>query len=219
MLARAVPAFVILMASHVFAEAPTTQPQEEKNWEAAKGEGFALIVPRGWRSFDRPPGRMKLHLTGDGIGVPMVDETGAPLQIGMTVECFPNTKDAPADGAAALVKNAKRNPRMELVGKETTEKVTLADKSEGLLLVMEFIKDGSRRSLQMKMLVKDSKDNGWVVSGFLVGGKESKWPTHNGVLIAWLKSHMTSFVLDADKLDEAGVREAHAKLDKAMKPE
>ena len=66
------------------------------------------------------------------------------------------------------------------------ETIKLSDGTEAMLLKVEFIKDGNRRSLQMKLVAKDTDSNAWIVSGHLVGGKESKWPTADSSLAKWL---------------------------------
>jgi hypothetical protein len=196
-----------LMTAGVFA---AEEKPAEKKWEVVKGDGFGILVPNGWRDMSGMT-KFKLHRTGDGIGVPLVDDTGAPLQVGMTVEKFGETKQTLEEGAASLVEAAKKNKRLEMVGKETTEKVTLSDKTEALLLTTEFIKEGTRQSLQMKMLVKDAKGNGWVVSGFVVGGKGAKLATKEGEVGVLVKAYLTSFVLDAEKLDEGVVKAVYEK--------
>ena len=159
---------------------------------------------------------MVLFRQGDGIGVPPVDETGSPLQIGLTVERFPNTKQSPKEGAEALLKNAKRSGRLELVS-NAMEDITLADGTTAVLLTTEFIKEKHRRSLQMKLVTKDKDGNGWVTSAFLVGGKDSQWPTKDSAPATWLKAHVISFVLEPDAMDEAKLTAAYEERDKAEK--
>jgi hypothetical protein len=181
----------------------------EKAWEVVRAGKAGLAVPKGWRAITAPSPRMVLYRKGDGLGVPAVDETGSPLQIGLSVEKYPGTKDSLAEGIKALLAAAKRNPRLELVGKESVEGLKLADGAEAKLLITEFIKEKSQRSLQVKMLVKDADSNGWVISGFIVGGKDSRIPTPNSDIAKWLRAHLTSFCLDAGKVDEAKVKAAH----------
>jgi hypothetical protein len=206
-LAGAVLGLLALFQGRVPAQA--TDEKAEKPWEVVRIGTGAVAVPKGWRSIRTLPPRMVLYRQGDGIGVPATDETGSPLQIGMTVEKYPNTKQSPAEGARALLEAVKKNPRFELVGKEKVEDLKLADGSEARLLTTELIKDKERRSLQMKLLVKDADSNGWVISGFIVGGKASKLPTPGSDLAQWLRAHLASFCLNADKLDEAKLKEAY----------
>jgi hypothetical protein len=108
-----------------------------------------------------------------------------------------------------LVKGAKASPQLEMVGKELIEPIKLADGTEAMLLTAEFIKEKRRRSLQMKLVVKGSDSAYWVVSGFLVGGKESKTPTPGSERSKWLRSHLVSFIFDQKKLDESKLRTAY----------
>jgi hypothetical protein len=100
----------------------------------------------------------------------------------------------------ALVEAARKVPALELVGQESVEEVTLADGTEALLLTAEFVKEQRRRSLQMKLLARDKDAASYVLSGFLVGGKESQVPTPTSGLARWLRAHLTSFTLDGKKL-------------------
>lgn len=183
-------------------------------WEmVAVGPG-RIAVPKGWRSFDNIQPRMVLYRSGDGIGVPALDETMAPLQIGLTVETFPGAKEPIKNIMDSLVQQAKKAPRLELVGKESVEAIKLSDGSEALFLTAEFVKEGHRRSLHMKMVVKDADSTAWIVSGHLVGGKESKWATPNSGLARWLRAHLTSLSWEEKKLDEAKLRAAYMDRDR-----
>ena len=48
-----------------------------------------------------------------------------------------------------------------------------------------------------------------VLSGFLVGGKDSKIPNSASDIAKWLRAHVTSFCLDGKKLDEKKLTEAN----------
>jgi hypothetical protein len=188
--------------------------ETQKQWEVVRAAGASIAVPKDWRAVKSPQRQMLLYRQGDGIGVPAVDETGAPLQIGLTVERFAKTKESLKEGAEGLVKATSNNARLKQIGKESVDPLKLADGNEGMLLTMEFIKDTDRHSLQMKMLVKDKETNGWVISGFIVGGKDSKIPTANSDLTKWLRVHLESFVFEDKKLDEKKLRDAYDKREK-----
>ena len=186
----------------------------EAPWElVAVGPGI-IAVPRGWRNFDNIQPGMVLYRSGDGIGVPALDETKAPLQIGLTVEKFPGAKGPIQNIMNRLIQRAQRAPRLELVGKESVESIELSDGTEALLLTAEFIKEGRRRSLQIKLVVKDTDSTAWIVSGHLVGAKESKWPTPESGLAKWLRAHLTSLNWDQRKFDEAKLRAAYKNRDR-----
>lgn len=207
--------FVLAVLSLIAASpARTADRAVDAPWElVAVGPG-KIAVPKGWRSFDNIQPRMVLYRGGDGIGVPALDETKAPLQIGLTVEKFPGAKESIKDIMDSLAQQAKKAPRLELVGTESVEAIKLSDGTEALLLTAEFIKEGGRRSLQMKMVVKDADSTAWIVSGHLVGGKASKWPTPEGSLAKWLRAHLTSLSWEAKKFDDAKLRAAYNDRDR-----
>jgi hypothetical protein len=193
------------------------EPKDEKPdnqgivnpWEVVQLGGASIAIPREWRDVPVKENRTLLYRQGDGIGVPAMDETQAPLQIGMTVEKFARTKESLKEGIDGLVRAAKKNRHLKQVGKESIDSLKLSDDSDAMLLVMEFIKDQDRRSLQMKMVVKDNDANVWVVSGFVVGGKDSKIPNSESDIAKWLRGHVTSFCLNGKKLDEKKLTEAN----------
>jgi hypothetical protein len=195
------------------AQAPQKLPPAEKGgkpWEVISFEGGAIAVPRGWREFPSL-GRMVLHRQGDGVGVPALDENREPLQTGLTVEKFPNTKESPKEGVQGLLRQLKRNRGLQLVGKEAVEPLKLSDGTEAMLLTVELLKGKDRRSLYMKMAVNDKDGNGWIITGYLVAGKASKIPSPDSELAKWLRAHVTSFCLDKAKLNEDNLKKAQRK--------
>lgn len=152
---------------------------------------------------------MPIYRQGDGIGVPAVDETGAPLQIGLTVEKFPPAKESTETIARELAKGATKNPQLEMVGKELVEAVKLFDQTAATLVTTEFIKAGSRRSLQMKLIGKESNGQIWIVTGFLVGGKDSTCPTPKSKLGTWLRAHVVSLTLTRTEVDQKSLDAAY----------
>ena len=174
-----------------------------------------VAVPAGWKEILRPNPRLVLSRVAEGVGLPAVDENGAPIQAELTVEKHPGTGDTLKEGAAGLVGRAKGTRGLELVGKEKAETVTLADGTEAALLTMEFIQGGTRRTLWMKLLAKDGAENGWVVSRYVIGGQDSKLPTRDRELVRWVRAHLTSFCFEKAKLDEDKLKKAHARYGKA----
>lgn len=211
---RAVQLLLAALALIAASPARAADSAAETPWELVAVGSGKIAVPKGWRSFDNIQPRMVLYRSGDGIGVPALDENRAPLQIGLTVETFPGAKEPIENIMDSLVRQAKKVPRMELVGKESVEAIKLSDGSAALFLTAEFIKEGHRRSLQMKMVVKDAEFTAWIVSGHLVGGKESKWATPNSSLARWLRAHLTSLSWEEKKLDEAKLRAAYKDRDR-----
>ncbi len=172
-----------------------------------------MAVPKGWRSLDGIKRTMPVYRQGDGMGVSEVDETGEPLQIGLTLERFPADDVSTETIAKELAKGASKNPRLQMVGKEVVEAVKLSDQTEATLVTTEFIKEGSRRSLQMKLIAKDASGQIWIVSGFLVGGKESQWPAPKSKLGVWLRAHLVSLTLTGKEVDAKGLEAAYRARD------
>ena len=189
-------------------ESAKAQPPDSAWVTIAVGTG-KIAVPKGWRDFRgiRPP--MIIYRQGDGIEVPVVDETRSPFQTGLTVEKLPAAKESVGEIIDGLIKGAKQAPRLELAGKETVEDVKLADGTAGKLMTAEFVKEGRRRSLQMKLVVKDDQGTAWIVSAHLVGGLQSKWPKPGSKYAKWLRAHVTSLSLDPKKFDPEHVNAAY----------
>ena len=183
-------------------------------WETASADPAKVAVPKGWRGFDGIKRTMPIYRQGDGIGVPAVDETGEPVQIGLTVEKFPPARESTETIAKELARSSTQNPQLEMVGKESVEAIKLSDQTAATLVTTEFIKGGSRRSLQMKLIGKDGKGQIWIVSGFLVGGKDSKWPTPKSKPGTWLRAHLVSLTLTGKEIDRKSLEAAYLDRDK-----
>lgn len=181
----------------------------EAGWEVAAVGAARIAVPKGWRSLDNIRPNMPVYRQGDGIGVPATDETGAPLQIGLTVEKLPHLTESAEQIMRGLVKGAGQAPRLDLVGAPSVTPMKLSDGAEAMLMKAEFIKEGSRRSLQIKLVAKDAGNIAWIVSGQLVGGKDSQWPTAGSGWARWLEAHVTSFCRDETKFDAGRVAAAY----------
>ena len=188
-------------------------PVAAQDWETVTADSAKIAVPKGWRSMDGLKRTMPIFRQGDGIGVPALDESGAPLQIGLTVEKFPPASETTEAIAQELAKNATKNPQLELVGKESIEAVKLFDATAATLLTMEFIKTGNRHSLQLKLIAKDREGQIWIVSSFLVGGKASTWPTPKSKLAVWLRAHVVSLTLTKAEVDQKSLDAAYKARD------
>lgn len=179
------------------------------SWEVATSSPVSVAVPKDWRNFDGMAPRIVIYRQGDGVGVPAADETGAPLQIGLTVEKFATSNDSTELIAKETAGGAARDPRLESIGDGTFVPVTLSDRTEGTFFTKEFIKSVHRRSLQMKLVVKDADRRVWVVSGYIVGGKDSRLPTPNSPLALWLKAHMLSLTVGGQAIDPKPLEAAY----------
>lgn len=180
----------------------------EELWEIVAIGNAAVAVPKGSWQLPKPLLPEVLFREGHGRDYPLLDETGAPLQVGIFVEKLPNITATPEQGIQSFLKAAKNEPRLEMVGKEIVESLKLSDGTEAKLLITEFIKEKHRRSLQMKMIAQDQESNGWIVSAFVVGGKESKTPTPASGWARWMRALVTSFCLDGTKIDAEKLRVA-----------
>jgi hypothetical protein len=208
---------VLLCLAHAASLSPqgcAAHDSDEVPWEEVSVGAGKIAVPKGWRSFTRLGPNTVLYRQGAGIGVPALDETKSPLQIGLTVEKFPGSKDPVDEVMGGLVEAAKKAPRLTLLGKEHVQAIKLSDGTEAMLLKAEFIKEESRHSLQLKLVAKDAESNAWIVSGYVVGGNESKWPTPDTSLAKWLEAHITSFCLDGTKFDAENVEAAYKNRNK-----
>jgi len=186
-------------------------------WETVTADTAKIAVPKEWRNMDGIEGTRPIYRQGDGIGVPSTDETGAPMQIGLTVEKFPISKESTETIARELAKGATNNPQLVMVGKESVESIKLSDQTATTLVTTEFIKSGSRRSLYMKLIGKDGNGQVWVVTGYLVSGKGSKWPTPKSKLATWLRAHLVSLTLAGNDVDQKKIEAAYQARDKDEK--
>lgn len=208
---RCVAAFSALLVSFIVADRGCTA--EDVPWDVAAAGEARIAVPKGWRRLDNPTRHMLAMWQGDGKGVPLLEDAGSPLQIGLTVERFPASESSLKEIVNGLVTDASSNPRLELVGEPSTETVTLSDGREAMLLTAEFIKERRRRSLQMKLVAKGADSTVWTASGYLVGGKQSKWPTAESGLAKWLRAHVLSLSLDREKFNPAPLESAYKERD------
>lgn len=194
------------------APAAVAAPVRDHPWEIVTAGTLALAVPKGWRSFDGIQPAIVIYRQGDGIGVPLFDETEAPVQIGLTVERFPVSQKSLEVIAAETAKGAERDPRLKRVKKDQSESITLTDQTIGVFTTSEFIKSSVRRSLQMKLFMKTADGSVWVVSGYIVGGKDSSWPAPGSSLGVWLRAHMVSVTLTGKEIDGPALESAYRKL-------
>lgn len=186
-------------------------------WETVAVDAAKVAVPKEWRNMDGMKGSMLIYRQGDGIGVPATDETGAPLQIGLTVEKFPPSKESTENIAKELAKGATKNPELVAVGKELVEAVKLSDQTAATLVTTEFIKERSRRSLYMKLIGKDGKGQIWIATGYLVASKSSQWPKPKSELATWLRAHLVSLTLTGKDVDQKKIEAAYQARDRDEK--
>jgi len=179
------------------------------NFEIVSAESAKIAVPEGWRSFDGLERSWMIYRQGDAIGVPAIDEAGSPLQIGLTVEKLPASRESTETIARALSRTSTENPELVLVGQESIEAVELSDQTQATFVTAEFIKGRTRRSLYMKLIAKDDKSQVWIATAYLVGSKSSQLPKPDSKLATWLRAHLVSLTLTGKEVDLKKVEAAY----------
>jgi hypothetical protein len=183
-------------------------------WEVATSGPASLAVPKAWRNMDGLRPNMLLFRQGDGLRIPVQDDTGAPLQAGLVLEQLPAAMGSLRDVATDVIAAAKKDPRLQPSGTPTIESVKLVDATEAVFVTVVFVKEQSRRSLQMKLIARGADARTWMVSGFLVGGKDSRWCAPGSDLAKWLRAHIASLRLTPGSVDEKPLREAYLRYDR-----
>ncbi|MBN2056794.1 hypothetical protein JW905_17835 [bacterium] len=181
--------------------------ETENYWEAYHGDGFSIVIPSGWRKM---PSDI-LFLNGDGIGGPIMDETGSPLQIGFMIEFLGQMEGTLRQAAGQILESLEANHQFKVEKKEVQE-IRLSDGTEGILLITRFIKDEPRRSLYLKLLTKDHKGNGWIANAWIVAGRTSAFATAHSEPARRLRLHLASFCFDDAKLDISAIDQHYKAL-------
>ena len=184
-----------------------------------KGEGWAILAPAEWTSIQtvaKPP--MVLYLNGDGKGgFPSLDGTLSPIQAGLSVEVLPKTDGAPEDVLRGLKKALKESRNLALRGEITTEKITLSDGTDALLLSSEFDRlDKGRLSYSIKVISSASDGRVFIATGWITCGKAGGKFVRQSGLVNVLKAYVVSLVHETEKIDTKGVETAVAKLEQML---
>jgi len=90
-------------------------------------DDFHMIIPSGWRELPINAGAIVFFLNGDGLGFPAIDDTGSPLQVGMTVEKFANLTISLEEWENRLANGFKKDPRLKLKEQKIERDITLSD--------------------------------------------------------------------------------------------
>jgi hypothetical protein len=183
---------------------PTSAP-----WEVAAVGPASLAVPRGWRKLDGLRPNTLLFRQGDGIGLPAQDDTGQPLQAGLVLEQLTDAKGSLKEVGAGIIAGAKKDARLKPTEESIVEPVKLSDSTDAIFVTSVFLKEGHRRSLQLKLIARGPDARTWMVSGFLVGGKDSRWCTPGSEMARWLRVHLMSLRLTPGNVDEKPLRAAY----------
>ncbi len=183
------------------ASPPSAEPAASP-WLEHSGEGFRIPLHRDWPTMHGeflPPG-MQLHVTADGVGFPLLDEDGQPVQVGFAVEA----RDGPYDDTSALAQEV----HAEIQGDSAIERVerylrkdthACMGEREAHMLLLEFDKAGTdRKSVYLRSVVRGDDGRGWIASGWIVAGRGSSLPTADGPFAESLYSVLVGFCPDLD---------------------
>lgn len=195
------------------ASAPATQPdaaQDQALWRQHRQKEFSLAVPAGWRELELMPGKYVLYLSGDGVGAPLMDETGQPIQTGLAVERYPETKATPAQGAAHNLKRLAAEEGFRILGEGEVLPLKLSDGTPAVLLSVEFLRtDKDRRCRYEKLFTVTGDGTGWVVTAWIVTGDRSLFAQKHAHVVQRLRAHAVSLCFDPAKYSDAAVRAAY----------
>jgi hypothetical protein len=203
---------LVLVLADALGSAGTATPKTTPSgapWEVAAAGAASLAVPKGWRKLDGFRANTLLFRQGDGIGIPAEDDTGEPLQAGLVLEELTDARGGIREVAAGVIAGAKKDARLKPVADSTIEPVELSDSTKAVVVTSVFLKEGHRRSLQLKLIARGSDARTWMVSGFLVGGKDSRWCAPGSELAKWIRAHLMSLRLTPGTLDEKPLRQAY----------
>jgi hypothetical protein len=186
-------------ASETDANSLSNQDELLPGGERITTSEFSVVVPTGWKNDSQfNTATKKLFIVGDGKGVPIFDDMGSPLQLGMEVEHF-SEKDTLANRIKLLTEDARTAPARKLESEPEIEEVQLTGDTQALLMHVEMIKEEYRRSLYMKLVAQDQAGTIWVTTGWIVASKESKLPRKDSVLAKRMRTFVQSFELAKKK--------------------
>jgi hypothetical protein len=185
---------------------PTTAPGPL--WQVIREPEFAVAVPLNWKKTTVNSPAEVVYLVKQGVN----DETGAPLRLGFTVERFPSRQQSLDEGARALVERFQKDGQKWAVTEDAKiDKLKLADGTEAALVTIRVTStDGRRKGTQMKLMVIDRNEIGWVVGGYVLASAQSAMCDPDSELAIRLRAHVLSFCTDPDKLDESGLQKVYS---------
>ncbi len=215
-LAAALAILAFALTAALAAPAPKAA-DEAGGCEVLHEKDFSVVLPRDWRKMDLAGTHYRVYLNGDGMLTPIADATGQPIQVGLTIEPYPNQKGNVLDGARRNVAAIDRNPDLKRVGEPVYKEFKLSDGTPAVLVAVEFIKEKTRRSSYQKVFVVDKDSTGWVLSAWIVAGKDSDFAAKNPAITNILQAHVCSFCLDKDKLDVEPVKKAYKDAERHAK--
>ncbi len=196
----------LALASFVSAQ---QAPRSSDPWQVVRVGPGSIAVPRDWRILDGLRPRTLVFRQGDGIGIPLLDDTGQPLQAGLVVEQHFSAHDDLREIAEESLAGAQGDSRLQPLADPRVEAVKLSDSTDAVFMTSVFLKEGQRRSLQLKLIARSPDSRVWMVSAFLVGGKDSRWCTVDSDLGRWLGAHVLSLTFTPKTLNAGRLRDAY----------
>ena len=180
-----------------------------------KGKTWAIAAPTDWRNKSsslKPP--IELYLTGDGCaGIPIVDGTISPLQIGMSVDVLPKGSGTPEELSAQYTRELKSSERFKLRREVVVDSIQLADGSTALLHSAEFDRIEKRRLSFYYKTISPRKDGHVVVAtGWLACGRPGSLFAKKSGILNVLKACVTSLGAESNRVDASSVQKAHSSL-------
>ncbi len=180
-----------------------------------KGETWAIVAPKDWRTTSfalEPP--IELYLTGDGrAGIPIVDGTLSPLQIGMSVDVLSKGSGTPEEISAQYTRDLKTSARFKLRHEVVVDSIQLADGSTALLHSSEFDRIDKRRLSFHYKVISPRKDGRVVVAtGWLACGRPNSFFAKKSGILYVLKECVTSLASESNKVDTRPAEKALSSL-------
>lgn len=176
-----------------------------------KGKTWAIVAPSGWRNKSsslKPP--IELYLTGGGrAGIPIVDGTLSPLQIGMSVDVLPKGSGTPEELSAQYTRELKTSGQFKLRHDVVVATIQLADGSTAILHSAEFDRiDKGLLSFYYKVISPRKDGRVVVATGWLACGKPNSFFARKSGILNVLKTCVTSIASASNKVDTRPVEKA-----------
>jgi hypothetical protein len=195
------------------ARAPRAAPRVQPKVHA--GDGWAVAAPGNWTVFPNAPPPSALYLVGDARdGVPFLDGTLSVIKAGLQVQRFPGDGTTVEQRVEMDLKEVKESGDFQVLKGPDVEEVTLADGTAAFLLRAEFVRlQNGRLSINQKLYCSDAEGRHLVATGFITCGRAGGSSVRAIRLPEFVAAHVTSLVLDPEKLDEKKVKPAYQALD------
>jgi hypothetical protein len=178
-------------------------------WDIAQTSEYAIIIPRNWSQvIDKDvPEASTLYLVKRGV----IDETGNPVEVGLMIERFPSPERTVDEEIDRLIVRYRQLEQTELITDPLVQNVQLAGGASGQLLLLEMLTQGkvARRSSVVKLLTADENNTTWIVTGYVASGHESIIGTPQSNIFQMLLTHVSSFSLDPQTVDEQPIHEIY----------